>query len=707
MLPSATEIVLRARPWLRRHALDLLLFVAALCFASPALLYPFGRDHGLYHYVGREWLRGAVPYRDVMEQKTPVIFLAYGLAQAVFGEHFWSIRVLEVAWVLAVGAALASVATPRGVRPLPGMHGATALLVTVAYFGTLNFWHTAQCEVGASGLAIVALALVHRRAPDLRAVIAAGVLAGLAALAKPTGALLALPVGALAVAHGFGAASPGSRIRGALVAGLRFALGAIAPFALFVAYLAAHRGALAAAYDVLVRCNAYYVANEAASHSRAEDVTAVATWATLHLALLLTPTLTALMGLGAAVGARSWELARRYGGAIAMLSLATLGVVVQRKFFPYHWGAVLLWLPLPVALAADDLARGAKLHLRSTALGAAFATALVAFAFALPWRLCEPVEAYRRRATPAWEYARGRVDRGAYLASIAIPHYDLQAQEAVGRWLAANSSPSDTVALRNFEPAMYAVAHRRSPSRFFWTPWIAWNARAYRRHDWLAEDARALVDHPPRYLVTADEVVSGPESAEYYLPDYRPVFRHGAHSVLAPGHVRFDRFRNEVRVHGRLLASRALGTFEGPDGLAGWELTGDAMQGQPRDGRPAPGQFPLSGVVGERLLSTWSPARGDAATGTALSPSWVGAAATTLVFMMGGGANPDVGVDLLVDGRQVTSWAGRNSESLRFVSFDLSAFEGRSLRVRVRDAAAGGWGHVLADNFLVLDGVLP
>lgn len=704
MLPSATEIILRARLWLRRHALDLLLFAAALCFAAPALLYPFGRDHGLYHYVGREWLRGAVPYRDVMEQKTPVIFLVYGLAQALLGEHFWSVRVMEVAWVLIVGAALATVATPRGERPLPGMLGATALLAAVAYFGTLDFWHTAQCEVGASGLTIVALALVHRRAPDARATIAAGVLSGLAVLAKPTGALLALPVGALAIAYGFAAAP---RLRGALVTGTRFALGALAPFALFVAYLAAHRGALAAAFDVLVRCNAYYVANEAASHSRAEDVTAVTTWATLHVALLLTPTLAAWMGLGAAIGARSWALARRYGGALAMLTLATLGVVVQRKFFPYHWGAVLLWLPLPVALAADDLARGAKLHLRSTGLGAAFASALVLFAVALPWRTCEPIAAYRRRSTPAWEYARGRIDRAAYLASIAIPHYDLPAQEAIGHWLEAHTSPTDTVALRNFEPAMYAVAHRRSPSRFFWTPWIAWNARAYRRHDWLAEDARALVARPPRYLVTADEVISGPESAEHYLPDYRPVYRHGAHSVLAPGAVRFDRFRNEIRVHGRLLASRALGTFEGPGGLAGWEFSGEAMQGQPRDDRPAPGQFPLSGVIGDGLISTWSLTRGDAAKGTALSPPWVGVASTTLVFMVGGGATPEVGVDLIVDGQTANTWSGRNSESLRFVSVDLSPYAGRSLRVMVRDAAAGAWGHVLADNFLVLDGVLP
>ncbi len=704
MLPSATEIVLRARPWLRRHALDLLLLTAALCFAAPALLYPFGRDHGLYHYVGREWLRGAVPYRDVMEQKTPVIFLVYGLAQALFGEHFWSVRVVEVAWVLTVGVALAAVATPRGERALPGMHGATALLVALAYFGTLDFWHTAQCEVGASGLAIVALALVHRRAPDPRATVVAGLLAGLAVLAKPTGALLALPVGVLAVARGFAVAP---RLRGAVVTGLRFALGALAPFALFVAYLGVHRGALTAAYDVLVRCNAYYVANEAASHSRAEDVRAVATWATLHLALLLTPTLAALMGFGAAIGARSWALARRYGGALTMLVLATLGVVVQRKFFPYHWGAVLLWLPLPVALAADDLARGARLHLRSTALGAAFASALMLFAVTLPWRACEPIEGYQRRATPAWQYARGRIDRAAYLASIAIPHYDLAAQETIGRWLEAHTSPADTVALRNFEPAMYAVAHRRSPSRFFWTPWIAWNARAYRRHDWLAEDARALTERPPRYLVTADESASGPESAEYYLPDYQPVFRSGAHSVLARGTVRFDRLRNEIRVAGRLVTSRALGTFEGPDGLAGWELSGEAMQGQPRDDRPAPGQFPLSGVIGDRLLSTWSPTRGDAARGTALSPAWVGVASTTLVFMVGGGATPEVGVDLLVDGQTVNTWGGRNAESLRFVSVDLSPYAGRSLRVMVRDASAGAWGHLLADNFLVLDGVLP
>jgi hypothetical protein len=46
--------------------------VVAIVLGVASFVYPFGRDQGLYYYVGREWaLRGAIPYRDVFDHKTP------------------------------------------------------------------------------------------------------------------------------------------------------------------------------------------------------------------------------------------------------------------------------------------------------------------------------------------------------------------------------------------------------------------------------------------------------------------------------------------------------------------------------------------------------------------------------------------------------------------------------------------------------------
>src|ERR1700712_4807576 len=117
------------------HPLDWLLLLLAVAFSAVTLGYPYGRDQGLYHYVGREWFHGALPYRDVMDQKSPIIYLLYGFANMLFGEHLWSIRLLELIWVLTSGWLLGLASAPRGEAPAAGVRGAGSLFVCLLYFG--------------------------------------------------------------------------------------------------------------------------------------------------------------------------------------------------------------------------------------------------------------------------------------------------------------------------------------------------------------------------------------------------------------------------------------------------------------------------------------------------------------------------------------------------------------------------------------------
>ncbi|HSO32515.1 MAG TPA: hypothetical protein VLT33_08365, partial [Labilithrix sp.] len=67
-----------------------------MLFGAISLPYPPGPDQGLYFYIGREMVRhGAMPYRDMLDQKTPAIYLLYAALIRVFGEHIWGIRVAE------------------------------------------------------------------------------------------------------------------------------------------------------------------------------------------------------------------------------------------------------------------------------------------------------------------------------------------------------------------------------------------------------------------------------------------------------------------------------------------------------------------------------------------------------------------------------------------------------------------------------------
>jgi hypothetical protein len=70
-----------------------LLFAALLIAVSalPVLLLmplfnaPFERDQGLYGVIARGWMRGAVPYRDLWDNKGPLLFLWYVAAFKVLG----------------------------------------------------------------------------------------------------------------------------------------------------------------------------------------------------------------------------------------------------------------------------------------------------------------------------------------------------------------------------------------------------------------------------------------------------------------------------------------------------------------------------------------------------------------------------------------------------------------------------------------------
>jgi len=61
---------------------------------------PFERDEGAYAYIGAEILRGAVPYRDVIDMKPPGIYYLYALGIAIFGETTQAIRIFTALYSL-------------------------------------------------------------------------------------------------------------------------------------------------------------------------------------------------------------------------------------------------------------------------------------------------------------------------------------------------------------------------------------------------------------------------------------------------------------------------------------------------------------------------------------------------------------------------------------------------------------------------------
>jgi levanase len=143
-----------------------------------------------------------------------------------------------------------------------------------------------------------------------------------------------------------------------------------------------------------------------------------------------------------------------------------------------------------------------------------------------------------------------------------------------------------------------------------------------------------------------------------------------------------------------------LADFEGPD-YGSWTATGDFAGTTPHRGG--------DGRVGEQSVDTFfgNPNNGDPNTGSIVSPEFT-INRDFLDFEIAGGNHPEPGpgqtaVNLVVDGAIVRTATGSDSGTLNWVAWDLQDLSGKQGHIEIVDRATGGWGHVLADHFVLSD----
>ena len=114
-------------------------FVIIFICSKSSPLYPLNDwvDANTYHTLGRGMLHGKVPYRDLYEQKGPLLYLLHALAAAISGNSFFGVFIIEAA---AAGAFL--LITARMLRK----EGRTALLWLVPLIGTAVYSSKAFCH---------------------------------------------------------------------------------------------------------------------------------------------------------------------------------------------------------------------------------------------------------------------------------------------------------------------------------------------------------------------------------------------------------------------------------------------------------------------------------------------------------------------------------------------------------------------------------
>lgn len=492
----------------------------------PSLLYPFGRDQGLYFYVAREWvLRGSVPYRDVLDHKTPGIYLLHATSILLFGEVEWGIRVMEILGVVGFGLAIGSLQGRRGHSVPDGVRGASIALLALLYFGFFDFWNSAQSELWYSGLGMCALWAAVRVERLAHASFVAGIFSGIAILMKPPAlwfVLLAICMIGLRVRRD---ARP--RLPTLLRAALLFALGASAVPAAVLGYFGS-KHALLALLDIVVGANAYYVKHEAGAP-------AGFTWVDYTGTILtyLAP-FTVLFPLGTAALAVRRRNARESSVlAVAALTAGVLAVVMQGKYYLLHWAACIVPFAYVGMIALRGITQWAAPRWR-----AALAVVAIAAGYVSTSRIPHNGVAGDRWSLLSAEiaYLRGRAPRSTLDESFAIPQIGFSRAQSrrVGDWLREHTTLDDNVAVRGFQPEIYAIAQRRHIGRFFWTTFLTADARKYRREEWRAEDLHDLETHPPKYAVTLTQIHDGPDSTEWFATlGYRPVVELGEFTIVA------------------------------------------------------------------------------------------------------------------------------------------------------------------------------
>lgn len=472
-----------------------------VAFASLSiLLFSFGRDQGIYAVVADVMLKGGMPYRDAWDFKPPGIFLVYALAQAVFGKSMLAIRLLEVLGLVATVFGLQRLGQVFFERPRAGLvAGAVAALL----HAELEFWHTGQPETFGGYLTVAALVVMTLEVGPSRRwllVFVTGALFGLCALLKPPLGGGVVVCGAYLLARERSRSVYWSRL---LYTSLLIGVGFATPIALVLLWIAMRGAWPEFLWTFRDFVPGYTRLNWADAHAPGMLYYAILEAFTKFSAL-------SAFGVIAAIAMTPLHVREREGIylVLGVIAIQVTGIVMQGKFFPYHYAATLLMIALLAGLGLYKLFR------RSLAAGPGSLLALASFivvavsmrdaANDLPqgfWERTQMRLAFLLRREPFLS----RVDLDRQLSFVA--DYNLDADRQVALEIRSRTGSQDSVFIWGFEPSIYFLAERPLASRWIYdVPQRSLWQRDYARRELLRD---LSVNRPKLIVVERRDVFPG------------------------------------------------------------------------------------------------------------------------------------------------------------------------------------------------------
>lgn len=460
--------------------------IALACFwAVVSLTYPFGWDQGIFAWVGEGITTGEMPYRDRWDIKGPFTFSIYTLAQTVFGHNLWGIRLIDLVLVLSAAFMLKTLVSHFTDKVVARL----SAVLFVLWYASLSFWHTAQPDGWASMLLLFAFGLLVLGQSDVHwsRLLVIGILIGCCTLIKPIYFIFIVVVFVSMFLQARMGISRALFNCGVVTTGL------IVPLALCLGWFA-YQGALQSLFDIWIvyPLNVYSGITDITPLSRVRG----------FIEYLLSGEVISVMLPVMGVGIFSLWRSNKTSAIVMILWLtfAAFCVILQGRFFKYHW--VVIYPPVAFFCAAGFHA----LFFRSNAnvsdenvrpnqiLQVAASILLLVVVFHVTVR-------------PAFEVANGLlfivngISNEQYYAGYGVPGPDLQA----AKYIQSKTEKNDRVFIWGWNISILYLSERQTVSRFGYSMPLLMGEGTKEREAYRQEFLNNLYADPPVYIVVAKQ----------------------------------------------------------------------------------------------------------------------------------------------------------------------------------------------------------
>jgi len=478
----------------------LLPMILSVCFMAE----PLARDQGYFAFGGWRILDGDLPYRDFWANTFPGVFWYYALLEFISGDASVSISLGNGAIIGLTAFLITAV--------LPGIRGiAAGLLYGISSVLLHRFWDIGQAEQLVN-LCMILSFYASRRSFH----VVSGLAFSIAVLCKPI-SLLFIPI--------------------VVTRRIRWLMGAAVPPLLFITpYIVSHT--VTRIYDDLIRFNSAYGGSRWDSAWMLRTAEAMKSWVIARYPLVI---------LGVPTVLKKWMSTKRL---CIWCILAIVSVIVQAKYFSYHWIPVLLPLSM---LAGYGIVEFGKIRFKyKSVLIICLASPMIIF----PHSLVKAWYPAFHEARIGVQYLVGRMDYETYLEHFGdrSAGADFVAVDQHAAICILNSLPPGELLVWGFEPGINYLSRRTCDTRFvvdFPLTFGDMNTSNELRSKYRRELLLEIENAPPHYIV----IVSGdanpvePFDSETQLrmfDEFNTIVRRSYRVIHRAGYYRVMRFDDEV-----------------------------------------------------------------------------------------------------------------------------------------------------------------